>query len=160
MTPRIHHFGLLVKNIERFLQRSIWKLEGPIVTDPLQKARLCMVGLSGESSSTSDTTIHAAMPAPLVELIEPLDENAPTWKACAGGQNWHHVCLSFPTMDAGDQYLKEKGLLPVTPWQPAVLFGGRGIRFVYSRNRELVEFLSDEAPAGENGGGMGDANAS
>jgi hypothetical protein len=32
----------------------------------------------------------------------------------------------------------------VTSWQPAVLFGGRPVRFAYSRNRKLLEFLAGE----------------
>ncbi len=39
--------------------------------------------------------------------------------------------------------MRERRLLPVTPWQPAVLFGGRTVRFVYSRNRELLELFAD-----------------
>jgi hypothetical protein len=41
--------------------------------------------------------------------------------------------------------MREKRLLPITTWEPAELFGGRAIRFAYSRNRELLEFLADEA---------------
>lgn len=132
MTPRIHHFGLLVKNIEEFLSRSIWQLSGPIVDDSIQRARLCLVVPRGESS------------APLVELIQPLDEQSSTWKHIASGQNWHHVCFSVPTMVAGDEYMTENRLMRVTPWQPAVLFEGRKIRFALSRNGEILEFLSDE----------------
>jgi hypothetical protein len=135
MTPRIHHFGLLVKNIEKFLDQSIWEPRGPIVVDPIQKARLCLVVVSGDVSE------------PLVELIEPLDESSPTWRATAGGQSWHHMCLRVPSMSAGDAYIEEKLLVAITPWQPAVLFEGRGVRFTCSRNRELLELLSDEIVA-------------
>ena len=129
---RIHHFGLLVKNIEKFLNQSVWELRGPIVVDPIQKARLCLVVPAGDTGQ------------PLVELIEALGETSPTWKATVAGQSWHHVCLQVPTMSAGDAYIEEKRLLAITPWQPAVLFEGRGIRFTCSRNRELLELLSDE----------------
>jgi hypothetical protein len=132
MTPRIHHFGLLVKNIEKFLEQSIWELRGSIVVDPIQKARLCLVVVSGDMSE------------PLVELIEPLDATSPTWRATTKGQAWHHMCLRVSSMSAGDAYIEDKRLLAITPWQPAVLFEGRCIRFTCSRNRELLELLSDE----------------
>ena len=134
MTPRIHHFGLLVQDVEKFLSRSIWELHGPIVSDPIQRARLCLVIPSGDASE------------PLVELIQPLDEQSPTWKHVASGQSWHHVCFTVPTMAAGDEYMTEKRLMRVTPWHPAVLFEGRAIRFALSRNGEILEFLSDEVP--------------
>ena len=133
MVSRIHHFGLLVTDIERFLSQSIWELRGPIVSDPVQLARLCMVAPAGDAAQ------------PLVELIEPLDENSPTWNAMKRGQRWHHVCLGVPNCNEGDQYIAERRLLPVTPWRPAVLFDGRLIRFAYSRNQELVEMISDAA---------------
>ncbi len=132
MTPRIHHFGLLVQEIEKFLGRSIWELHGPVVEDPIQRARLCLVVPKGEVSQ------------PLVELIQPLDEQSPTWKHLAAGQSWHHVCFSVPTMTEADAYMTENRLMRVTPWHPAVLFGGRTIRFALSRNGEILEFLSDE----------------
>lgn len=132
ITPRIDHFGLLVKNIEKFLAQSVWEQRGPIVVDPIQKSRLCLVAPAGDSAD------------PLVELIEPLDQTSPTWRATAGGQSWHHVCLRVPSTSAGDAYIEEKRLLAITPWQPAVLFEGRCIRFTCSRNRELLELLSDE----------------
>jgi hypothetical protein len=132
MKLRIHHFGLLVGDIEKFLRQSIWELRGPIVSDPIQVARLCMV------APIEDTE------AALVELIQPLDPTSPTWRAACSGQGWHHVCLQVASKQAGDQYIVERRLLPVTDWRPALLFEGRAIRFAYSRNRELMEFLSDE----------------
>lgn len=127
---RIHHFGQVVRDIDTHLVGSLWQTAGPIVTDPLQRARLCLAALPGD--------------APRVELIQPLDADSPTWHALQRGPGWHHVCLILPTRAAGDTFVQERRLLPVTEWMPAVLFDGRPIRFVYSRQRELIELLADE----------------
>jgi hypothetical protein len=128
----VHHFGVIVANIERYLEHSMWRAYGDIVHDPLQGARLCLAGLQPGMS-------------PAIELIEPTDEDSPLWAALKRGTSWHHICLQVPTTADADQLIKEYRFLPVTDWKPAVLFDGRPVRFVYSRNRELVEFLSEEA---------------
>lgn len=127
----LHHFGIVVKKIESYLDQSLWELRGQVITDPIQRSRLCLAALPTDAVA-------------MIELIEPLEEMSPAWRALQRGLTWHHVCLSVPTMQAGDTLIREKRLLPVTLWQPAVLFSGRAIRFVYTRNRELMEFLSDE----------------
>lgn len=131
MSIRLHHFGIVATNIESYLSQSLWELRGSIITDPIQGARLCMAGLPSDIAA-------------MIELVEPLDETSPAWRTLQQGLRWHHVCLSVPTILAGERLMRQRRLLPVTPWQPAVLFGGRAIRFVYSRNKELIEFLSDE----------------
>lgn len=131
MTIRLHHFGIVVANIESNLSQSLWELRAAIVTDPIQRARLCLAGLPDDV-------------APMIELIQPLDEMSPTWGALLSGGGWHHLCLCVTTMHSGDSLMRQRKLLPVTPWQPAILFGGRAVRFIYSRNRELLELLSDE----------------
>ncbi|HEU4422006.1 MAG TPA: VOC family protein [Pilimelia sp.] len=127
----VHHFGVIVANIERYLEKSLWRSHGAIVHDPLQGARLCLVGLYPDMS-------------PAIELVEPVDESSPLWESLKRGTSWHHICLAAPTTKRADELIREHRFLPVTDWKPAVLFDGRPVRFVYSRNRELVEFLAEE----------------
>jgi hypothetical protein len=131
MRTNLHHFGIVVKEIESYLEQSLWEIRGQVVTDPIQRCRLCMAAMP------TDATV-------MIEIVEPLDDLSPAWRALQRGPTWHHICLGISTMQAADALIREKRLLPVTPWQPAVLFSGRAIRFVYTRNRELIEFLSDE----------------
>jgi len=130
MNTRLHHTGIIVANIEAYLGSSFWELRGEIVTDPRQGARLCMVGLPGEEAAA--------------ELIEPLGEDSRVYTALQRGTGPHHLCFHVPTMADGDSLIRDYRLLPVTPWEPAVLFSGRAVRFVYSRTRELMELLCDE----------------
>jgi methylmalonyl-CoA/ethylmalonyl-CoA epimerase len=126
----VHHFGVIVANIERYLENSLWRSRGAIVHDPLQGARLCLVGLYPDMS-------------PAIELVEPVGDGSPLREALKRGTSWHHLCLSAPTTARADELIREHRFLPVTDWTPAVLFDGRPVRFVYSRNRELVEFLAE-----------------
>ena len=132
MKGRVHHFGLVVPNIETYLPMSVWELRSRIVADPNQGARLCMVSPVGDDSP------------PLVELIEPLGPVSPVYRVQQAGSAWHHVCFRFCTRAEADAFADERRMLPVSEWKPAVLFGMRPIRFVYARNRQLIEFISDE----------------
>ena len=127
----VHHYGIIVPNIERYLERSIWRAHSPIVHDPLQGARLCLVGLSADMS-------------PAIELVEPVDETSPVWASMKRGTSFHHICLLVPSTERADDLMHQFRFLSVTDWKPAVLFDGRPVRFAYSRNRELIEFLSEE----------------
>ncbi|HEX3867019.1 MAG TPA: VOC family protein [Gemmatimonadaceae bacterium] len=129
----VHHFGLVVPDIEVYLARMpMWTLHGQILEDSLQKSRLCLVSLTGDSSP------------PIVELVQPVGADAPTARAAAGGGGWHHVCIAARSVSEGDEMMRRFRLMPVTPWKPAVLFGGRPVRFAYSRQRELIELIADE----------------
>jgi glyoxalase/bleomycin resistance protein/dioxygenase superfamily protein len=130
MSIRLHHVGIVVADLEAYLRQSLWQPERPIVTDPIQQARLCLTTI-GPGDATR------------VELVQPLDEHSRLWGALQRGGGFHHLCLAVATEAAGDALMRERRLLPVTPWQPAVLFGGRTVRFVYSRNRELLELFAD-----------------
>lgn len=127
----LHHVGVIVKSIEGYLRNSMWRLDGAIVHDPRQGARLCLAGL------------YPGM-TPAIELVEPVDQDSPLWAALQRGTSWHHLCFQVATIARADELIKEHRFLGVTDWTPAVLFDGRPVRFVYSRNRELIEFLSEE----------------
>jgi hypothetical protein len=98
---KIHHFGLVVPSIETYLQQSpMWEPRSPIVEDPLQKARLCMIGLVGDGS-----------PA-MVELVQPVGDDSPTYRAASKGVVWHHACLSVASQGAGDAIIAQQKWLP------------------------------------------------
>jgi hypothetical protein len=128
-TLPIHHVGRIVASIDAYLERSPWPCRRGPVTDPRQGARLALLEVDAGS--------------PWIELVEPTGDDSPVWGAGQRDTVWHHVCLTAGTRAAGDRWLEEHRLLPVTEWTPAVLFDGRPVRFAYSRNRELVELLAD-----------------
>jgi hypothetical protein len=132
----VHHYGVIVASIDAYLARSLWQPLSPVVPDPLQGARLCLAGL------------HPGM-SPAIELVEPTGPDSPLREALERGTSWHHICFAAPTRARADEIIAAHRMLPVTGWKPAPLFAGRNVRFVYSRNRELVEFVSGEPPDGD-----------
>jgi hypothetical protein len=128
--PRLHHTCLLVEDIEAYLQESFWHQKSPIVYDPIQKCRLCMVSINADDDKS-------------VELVQPVGTDSPVYRSLKSGQKLHHLCLEMSDTGAADEFMRRHRLLPVTKWQPAVLFDGRLIRFAYTRHRELVEFVID-----------------
>ncbi len=131
-SPRFHHVGIVVKKLESFIAAGGYELVGEIVTDPVQKARLCLIRQFGEAEA------H-------VELVEPVGSDSPLAGALDRGGGLHHLCYEVATRSEADAFLAQRRFLPVTPWQPAVLFGGRSVRFAFTRNRELIEFLAHES---------------
>lgn len=128
---QFHHVGTLVPEIDSYLENSFWELKTPIVYDPIQKARLCLVGIQHDHNH-------------LVELIEPVGSDSPTYLAQKKGQQLHHLCFKTSHRELADEIIQKYRFLKVTDWQPAVLFEQRPVRFVYTRYRELMEFLADE----------------
>jgi hypothetical protein len=128
---KIHHIGLLVENIETYLESSFWSLQSDVVFDPVQKCRLALVCIDDDDSH-------------LVELIEPAGEDSPVHLALQKNHRQHHICFEARTCREVDEFIRSYRLLPVSRWEPAPLFQGRLIRFAYTRNRELLEFLTSE----------------
>ena len=124
---RLHHVGLSVRRIEDHLEDSAWRRRSAIVHDPLQGARLCLVSASHDDAA-------------VIELVEPLDDDGSAFKH--GGAR-HHVCFEVANTQVADDYIESRRLLAITHWKPAVLFGGRMVRFAYTRQHELVEFLAN-----------------
>jgi Glyoxalase/Bleomycin resistance protein/Dioxygenase superfamily len=131
--PRIHHLGRSVQDIDAYLKQSPWPCRRGPVVDALQGARLALLE-AGEAS-------------PWIELIEPSGDDSTLWGATEKGVIWHHVCFEFGSGAEADEWLEENRLIPVTDWKPAVLFDNRGVRFTYSRNRELIELLAGDEPS-------------
>ena len=128
---RIHHIGVVVPDIEKYLENSFWTLQSPVVYDPAQKARLCLLGAGCESD-------------PAIELIQPVGEDSPVYQALVKGQKQHHLCMEAGSRKRTDAFIKKHGLLRVTGWTKATLFHEQHVCFVFTKNHELLEFVADD----------------
>jgi hypothetical protein len=127
---RLHHIGYLVNDIGQYLNASHWTKEIDTVEDPLQNARLCLLRMRHPGD-------------PLLELVEFLQPDGLPGAPSARHPGLHHLCFAVPSTEAGERWARSCRFLPVTSWKPAILFGGLPVRFYYSRNRELLELLSE-----------------
>ena len=124
---KIHHIGMVVADIEAFVRKSFWERRTEILEDPVQEALLCLVGVPGDPMS--------------VELIQPTSDTSPTWEALQNGGGLRHLCFAVGDKDVADEQIALHRMIPITQWVPAKLFDDECVRFAYTRNRELVEFV-------------------
>ena len=79
-----------------------------------------------------------------LELIRPLSVDSPVARALTHGGGLNHICYQVPDLDSSVQSLLATDAKLVRAPQPAVAFNGRRVAFLYTRQRELVEFVEAE----------------
>jgi methylmalonyl-CoA/ethylmalonyl-CoA epimerase len=79
-----------------------------------------------------------------LELIRPLSVDSPVARALTHGGGLNHICYRVPDLDSSVQSLLATDAKLVRGPQPAVAFNGRRVAFLYTRQRELVEFVEAE----------------
>lgn len=132
----IDHIGYVVKHIEKavdlFTKQYGFSIMIDVTYDPLQRVRLALLGSSNYR----------------IELIEPVDERSPSYDFMRKGGGFHHFCYSVTDMEMSIKDLQKNGhFLFVKPTE-AILFGGRKVAFLFSKEDkkviELVENRGDD----------------
>ena len=76
------------------------------------------------------------------ELLEPLDETSPVWRALADSKAiLNHAAYLVPDLAAGAEHLRRSGWGPVGEPKPAIAYGGARIQFFVSPVRMVVELI-------------------
>jgi len=124
---KLHHIGIVVKNINEYEKKFIYEKKIKEVVDPIQNARLCLY------ASYSET---------LIELIEPLNEKSFVWNALIKrGNHIHHLCYMHEDLEEVIIQTKKLGFLQIFGPIKATLFSDKMVIFFYTKNKEIVEFL-------------------
>ena len=76
-----------------------------------------------------------------LELIHPLSENSPVAPALKRGGGLNHICYRVEDLESSIQAMVANGAKVVREPLPAVAFDGRRVTFLYTRERELIEFV-------------------
>lgn len=122
----VHHIGYVVRSLEAFRQTLPPLTVIKTVEDPLQRAKLELLGLEGGSA---------------IELIEPLDTESFTWNFLQKhGEGMHHVCYEGYSIEELDAMFRERRMMKLRGPLHAVLFD-REVIFAVTRSRSIVEFL-------------------
>jgi methylmalonyl-CoA/ethylmalonyl-CoA epimerase len=79
-----------------------------------------------------------------IELIRPLSADSPSARALKAGGGLNHICYQVADLDASVRALVASEAKVVREAMPAVAFGGRRVAFLYTRQRELIEFVEAE----------------
>ena len=129
---KLHHLGFVVRSIQdcgaSFAQSLGATWDGKITFDPIQKVSVAF--FQGRSSAD-----------PLIELVEPGDDNSPVTRFLERGGGLHHLCYEVNDLEGHLEFCKSVGNTIIRPPVPAVAFGGRRIAWAVTRKKLLVEFL-------------------
>ena len=129
----IDHVGIVVGSLEASAeyytrQFGLKPIGGPMV-DPLQDVELQF--LEDDRGAR-------------LELIRPLSADSPVARALKQGGGLNHICYRVADLESSVRALVAADAKLVREPQPAVAFNGRRVAFLYTRQRELVEFVEAE----------------
>lgn len=121
---KIHHIGFVVKDIEKYRKNLVVDEVIKRVYDPIQKANLELINSEGS----------------YIELIEPTEESAFTYKFMNKGGGYHHLCYEVENKTDALAIIAQKKMIKVLDFVYAPLLDAEVI-FAYNRNKEVVEFV-------------------
>ena len=126
----IDHVGIVVGSLERaaayYTSTFGLRLVRERIVDPLQDVELQFLEDDGGTR---------------LELIHPLTENSPVARALKQGGGLNHICYRVEDLESSIQAMVANGAKVVREPLPAVAFDGRRVTFLYTRERELIEFV-------------------
>jgi methylmalonyl-CoA/ethylmalonyl-CoA epimerase len=128
---RLHHFGILVENIENCSHDLVanfgYQIRSKIIHDPLQAAYVRFLALPSEPT--------------YIELIAPDSPRSHLHNALKRAPGPNHVCFSTVDIEESLRYLSSKGAMILRPPAPAVAFGNLRICWLMDPNCILVELV-------------------
>ncbi len=113
-----------------------YKLVSGPFDDPIQKVSVEFLAQSDKDAAE-------------IELIAPAAEDSPIRSMLAkDGGGAYHLCLETSDIEAAVAHAKALGCIIVSPPVPAVAFEGRRIAWIYTRSRQLFEFVEAKTDPG------------
>jgi methylmalonyl-CoA/ethylmalonyl-CoA epimerase len=126
----IDHVGIVVGSLERaaayYISAFGLRTVRDRIVDPLQDVELQFLEDDGGAR---------------LELIHPLSENSPVARALKQGGGLNHICYRVADLESSIQAMVANGAKVVREPLPAAAFDGRRVTFLYTRERELIEFV-------------------
>jgi len=125
---KLHHIGMVVKNIEDYLKTSEYARSTEVVYDPAQHSNICM--------------LENADNEPPIELIEPIDDKSTTYQYLRkNGNGIHHLCYQVDSYEKLEVFMAQHKLKRIFGPVEATVFDRQKVVFVYSRTQGVVEFV-------------------
>jgi methylmalonyl-CoA/ethylmalonyl-CoA epimerase len=135
---RIHHLGVLVKDLEvaagNYVRNFGYQIRSDVIHDPAQTAFVRFLVLPGDAC--------------YLELICPDGEKSMLTNALKKGGGINHVCYATSNISESVKALHASGCWILHEPQPAVAFPGRSIAWLMGTDGLLVE-LVEQGPAAE-----------
>ena len=129
---KLHHIGIVVKNIQESLGELTKFLDFKETTVPIgvksQKVNVCFL-------KTSDV---------FIELIEPITNDSPVKTFSESGGGFHHLCFEVDNVSEEIKTMKQKGARVIV--EPTIGFEDRLIAFILlnlkNTNCNLIELVN------------------
>lgn len=138
MEFRLHHIGVVVRDIERsaatYTQQLGYVARTGIIHDPLQTAYVRFLCLPGGTA--------------YLELVSPDGSLSRLTNALNAGGGLNHLCYATDDIEGACGELRRQGMMVIHEPVPAVAFGGRRIAWLIGQDRVLTE-LVESAAAGD-----------
>ena len=129
---KLHHIGIVTKDIESAIQRYKAMFGfvpvTDVVDDPVQKVSVILL-----SSPEVDSVP--------VELIAPLADDSPISKILKGNIRLYHLCFLVEDIKEALRNFRSNGAIIISGPVPADIFEGKRIAFVYTPDKYVVELL-------------------
>lgn len=128
---QLHHFGVLVENIEDasrdYVESFGYQIRSETIHDPLQTAYVRFLALPSEST--------------YLELVSPDGSQSKLQNALRQAPGLHHICYATASIELGMEHLNSRGAMVIQPPVPAVAFRNQRIAWLMDRNCILVELV-------------------
>ncbi len=128
---QINHIGIVVKNIvessKYYIDCFQYTINSEVFKDPIQKVKIQFL-----QSQNQENTI---------ELIEPMGGDSPVLNSLKKGGGLNHLCYEVKDIEQSIALFRKKGCRIISGPVPAIAFGNRKVAFLYTRQRELIEFV-------------------
>jgi len=132
---RLHHIGIASINLERSIKhhQRLFNLQPitDVVTDPLNKVTVILL---------SDPERKNA----LIELVCPLGEESPVSSILRRGLSLYHLCYVVEDIESALENARKNGAKIISGPNPAKLYNGKKIAFIYTLDGYIVEFLQEK----------------
>jgi methylmalonyl-CoA/ethylmalonyl-CoA epimerase len=126
-----HHIGVATTSLKRsiIIYEKLGFQAGNVFHDDIQRVNICFMDKPGH---------------PLIELIEPADEQSPVNKIIEkSGTSPYHFCYHTDDIIRDISLLKENRFIMVVSPVEAVAFGRKRICFCYNKDFGLLELIEN-----------------
>ena len=127
----IDHIGIVVHDIEEALETFTrvygYTVYHEVIYDPAQHVRLAMLASSNHQR---------------IELIQPVDEQSPSYGFLKKGGGLQHICYRVKNLETAIAVLEKQGHMLFKRPVPAPLMGGNQVAFLYARqDKQIIELV-------------------
>lgn len=133
---KIHHIGIVVKNInsslEHYESTNLGKRIGSIISDPLQEVNVQFLLMNTNQSSKL-----------YLELIEPIDESSHINSFLKRGGGLNHICYEVKNHEKAMEIFYKDGARLLSDPKPSVAFNGLNICFFVNKNMTIIELIEN-----------------